>query len=127
MANELDNEIGTLEPVKLQPSDCIVRDVKIEPQYRKNSRELVGDKVVFTVSHPDSVELIELSNVQYLKDKAVKNSATWYSKDAEGKIAKNSALAETMRFYKVKKLSDFIGKALHTVLDEKNYLVIKSF
>lgn len=124
---ELDVEIGTMEPIKLQPSAVSVRDLKIVDVDKKVTREHVGKKVVFYVSHPDSNEVLELSSVQYIKDKNLKTSATWYSLDDEGKIAKHSALAETMRYYKAKKLTEFIGKTLNTVLDEKNYLVIKAF
>ena len=50
------------------------------------------------IQHPDAQDLVALSSVAYLKNKAIKQSALWYNEDEEGNIVKNSAHAETMKF-----------------------------
>jgi hypothetical protein len=126
MTNELEKPIGTIESSKLNPNTCIVQSVAVEGVTKKTG-EAVGRKVKLTVTHPESQEPLDLSSVQYLKNKAVKQSALWYNEDKEGNIAKNSALAEAMRYYKVATLKQFEGKAIEAIVDEKGYLTIKAY
>ena len=124
--DKLDKTIGTKESIKLHPGSVIVQSVSVE-NVKKKTGELVGDKVVLSVSHPDSEDLVALSSAMYLKNKAVKQSALWYQEDSDGLIPKQSTLAEVMRFYKVESLKGFMGKVLQTELDDKGYLIIKAY
>lgn len=124
--NPMDIEIGTQETAKLRPIRVKVVGKKVEPQKKKDGT-MLGDKVTLICKHPDKDEFIELSSVEYLREKNVKNSALWFTLDGEGKISKNSALATTMNFYGCKKVSDFEGKEIETILDSKGYLTIKAY
>lgn len=126
MTDKLDKAVGTIESAKLSPGTAIVTFVAIE-QVKRKTGELVGDKVVLSVNHPDAPDLVALSSALYLKNKAVKQSALWYQEDKEGNLAKSSALAEVMKFYKVTSLRGFEGKTITTELDEKGYLAIKAY
>lgn len=126
MTDKLEKKVGTRESVKLTAGSVIVKAVAVEP-VKKKTGELVGDKVVLSVSHPDSQDLVGLSSALYLKNKAVKQSALWYQEDEDGNIVKNSTLAEVMKFYKCQALKEFMGKTLTTEVDEKGYLTIKAY
>ena len=126
MTDKLDKSIGTRESVKLQPTAVTVKSVAVET-VKKKTGELVGDKVVLSVVHPDSQDLIGLSSALYLKNKVVKQSALWYQEDDDGSIVKSSALADVMRYYRVTSLRQFEGKLLNTEIDEKGYLTIKAY
>ena len=126
MTDKLDKPIGTRESVKLPAKAVIVKAASIE-QVKKKTGEVVGEKTVLSVLHPDAEDLVALSSVLYLKNKAVKQSALWYMEDADQNISKSSALAETMRFYKVMKIKDFVGISINTELDDKGYLTIKAY
>ena len=124
--DKLDKPIGTKESIKLQPGSFSVVSVVIEP-VKKKSGEQVGEKVVLSVKHPDSQDLIALSSVLYLKNKSVKQSALWFQEDEDGNIPKNSALAECLRFYKVAAIRQLGGKSVNTELDDAGYLAIKAY
>ena len=123
---KLEKPIGTKESVKLSAGLFVVKAVSIETVKRKTG-EVVGDKVMLSIQHPDAQDFVALSSVAYLKNKSVKQSALWYMEDSEGNIPKNSAVAETMRFYKKNKLKEFEGTAINTEVDDKGYLCIKAY
>lgn len=124
--DKLDKPIGTKESIKLAAVPIVVKTAAVE-NVKKKTGETVGEKVVLSCKHPDSEDLIAVSNVLYLKAKSVKQSALWYNEDTEGNIAKNSALAETMRYYKITAIKQFAGLTLSTELDDKQYLAIKAY
>lgn len=126
MIDKLDKTIGTKENVKLQDGSFTVKSVSVEV-VKKKTGEPVGEKVVISIEHPDSQDLVALSSALYLKNKSVKQSALWYQEDSEGNIPKNSALAEVMRYYKVSTIRQFVGKVINTELDDKGYLAIKAY
>ena len=126
MIDKLDKTIGTKENVKLQDGSFTVKSVSVEV-VKKKTGEPVGEKVVISIEHPDSQDLVALSSALYLKNKSVKQSALWYQEDSEGNIPKNSALAEVMRYYKVSTIRQFQGKNIQTELDDKGYLAIKAY
>ena len=126
MTDKLDKIIGTKESVKLQDGSFTVKSVSVET-VKKKTGESVGEKVVISIEHPDSKDLVALSSVLYLKNKSVKQSALWYQEDTEGNIPKSSALAEFMRYYKVTSIRQFEGKVINTEIDDKGYLAIKAY
>jgi hypothetical protein len=126
MTDKLDKTIGTKESVKLQAGSFLVRAASVEV-VKKKTGELVGDKVVLSIQHPDAQDLVGLSSVLYLKNKSVKQSALWYQEDSDGNIPKSSALAECMKFYKVSTIKQFEGKSINVEVDDKGYLAIKAY
>lgn len=124
MTDELDNTIGSAESSKLTAGSVIVSMVSIKPT--KKSKV-----VAFSCKHPDSQELITLSAAKFKQVKG--NSETilradlWYNLDKENKIAKNSKVAELMRFYGKSTLKHFEGSILQTELDSNGYLCIKAY
>jgi hypothetical protein len=124
--DKLDKKIGTKESVKLQAGSYVVKAVSVE-NVKKKTGEAVGEKVVLSIKHADSQDLVALSSATYLKNKSVKQSALWYQEDADGNIPKSSALAEVMRFYKIESIRQFEGKNITTEVDDKGYLCVKAY
>ena len=124
--DKLDKTIGTKDGIKLQAGSFLVKAVSID-SVKKKTGEAVGEKVVISIQHPDAQDLVALSSVAYLKNKAIKQSALWYNEDDEENILKNSALAETMRYYKVTSIKQFTGKVINVEVDERGYLCIKAY
>lgn len=124
--DKLDKPIGTKETVKLQSGSFLVKTASVEV-VKKKTGESVGEKVVLSIEHPDSQDLVALSSVLYLQNKTVKQSAMWYQEDLDGNIPKNSALASAMRYYKVTSVRAFAGKTITTEVDDKGYLAIKAY
>lgn len=126
--DKLDKPIGTKDSVRLQPGTFVVKAVTIEPVKKKTTGEHVGDKVVFSIEHPEAESgLVALSACNYRRDMNIKSSALWYNEDGDGNIPKNSALAELMKFYKITSLRQLIGKQITVELDTKGYLCIKAY
>jgi len=122
---KLDKAIGNKETKKLEAKPIKVMDIKIEDQKNKDGKVL-GEKAVFICQHPDRDDPIHISSVIILKDKKVTNVGTWYNEDQDGLIAKNSALAELMRFLKVNTLKEVVGKEIQTEIDS-GYLAFKAY
>lgn len=123
---KLDKQIGNKESVKLQAGSYMVKAVSIEA-VKKKTGELVGDKLILSIQHPDAQDLVALSSVAYLKNRQLTQSAMWYQEDVDGNIPKNSALAETMRFYKVTSPRQFESKVINVEVDAKGYLCVKAY
>ena len=118
--------VGEDKP-QLEPKPCKVIEVKQTVVKSKDGKE-VGTKVVLVVSHPDRQEkLIEMSNVKYLKNDQLAESALWYNIDDSGKLAFKSALAVTLRFFHAKTIKDLIGISIPTIIDANGYLIIKAY
>ena len=124
--DKLDKTIGTKDGIKLQAGSFLVKAVSID-SVKKKTGEAVGEKVVISIQHPDAQDLVALSSVAYLKNKAIKQSALWYNEDDEENILKNSALAETMRYYKVTSIKQFTGQVINVEVDDRGYLCIKAY
>src|SRR3990167_8909046 len=124
--DKLDKTIGTKDGIKLQAGSFLVKAVSVEI-VKKKTGEAVGEKVVLSIQHPDAQDLVALSSVAYLKNKSIKQSAIWYNEDDEGNILENSALAETMRYYKVTSIKQFTGQVINVEVDERGYLCIKAY
>jgi len=126
MTDKLDKPIGTKESVKLQAGSFLVKAVAVET-VKKKTGDVVGDKVVVSIQHPDAQEFVGLSSVLYLKNRSVKQSAMWYQEDSDGNIPKSSALAEAMRYYKLTSVRQFEGKVVNVEVDDNGYLAIKAY
>lgn len=119
--SKLETGIGTKEAVKLEAKN--VKVVNVDIRKVKESME----KAVLVVKHPDAEDPIEISSSKYEKDNKITITGLWYKLDGENKIQKGSALAILLSFYNVQNLKQLIDKELKTVVDEKGYLVVKSY
>lgn len=128
ITDPLDKRVGTKEPKRLEAKLVKVVDIVIVPQYKKGEDKAIGNKAIFMCQHTDSEELIKLSTVKYLKEEdKIADSGTWYGVDEDGNIAKLSALAKLMTYYKQDTLKRLIGKELETIVGKNNYLSIKAY
>ena len=118
---ELKIGIGTQESEKtfLKPAKVKIVSAKIEDT--KKAR-----KIVFSCKHPDKEELIGLSAVAYLQDRAVKISGTWLNLDKDGKLQKGSALVTFLQKIGANTIEESAGKECDTELDGQ-YLVFKAY
>jgi len=121
--DELEKEVGTIEPemTRLEPKKVKIVKVEIVSVGEKQNK-----KVNCSVKHPDRDEEITLSSVSYLRDKAVVTTGLWYNLDKEDKIQKGSALAVILDKTSSKKLKELVGKEVDTELDG-NYLCFKCY
>lgn len=123
---DLEIGIGTKDPTALKPAVLRIENVEIKSAMDRHGK-VVGDKVVFICKHPDKVEPIEISSVEYLKDKKIVKSGIWLNKDEDGNIRKGSALAYLLEFLKVKNLKETILLPIATSLDDNGYLILKGY
>jgi len=112
-----DHDIVTLKPAKVK----IVRVEVISVGKEKKAKKLV----CFS-KHPDKDELIELSNVKYIDGEKITVSGLWVNMSDDGKLQKNSVLAQFMKFMNATLIKDLEGKECETVLNDK-YLTIKGY
>lgn len=124
--DRLKKPVGDIEVEKLEAKKITVLSVTIETQ-KKKTGEVVGEMAHFKCKHPDKDDPIDVSKVQYLKNKKVTESGLWYGEDKEGNIQKGSALAQVINHYKAKDLESFVGQELETELNESGYLSIKAY
>lgn len=120
---ELEKEIGTIEPENKTLEAKKVKIVKVEIVE-------VGDKknkkVNCLVQHPDAEKEIKMSSVSALVNKSVKSIGLWYNLDKEENIQKGSALANFLQFTGSKNLKELEGKEVDTEL-EGNFLGFKAY
>lgn len=114
MEDFLNKSIGGLD------RDVTVKDIKLK---NVNMIDKVSEKVEFTVED-DNGRIFTISD-SWIEDYKGKKDikGLWYSTGKDG-ISPMSALAQLMRYHKVKKLNDFIGKTLTVFPDKNNYLVL---
>jgi len=120
--NVLETGIGTKEVESLKAGTVKVIEVKVE-----NVPAAKGDKVIFTVAHPDRPEPIQISSVRYMMHDAVKTSGTWIKMDEDNLLQKGSALTKLLSFNKVGTVKELVGKDIATELDVKGYLAFKAY
>lgn len=118
---KLNAGIGTKEFIKLEAKNVKVTNVQI----RKVKESM--EKVVLTVKHPDTDEVIEISSVKYEKDKSIKTTGLWFKLDSDNKIQKSSALSILLSFYNAESISNLVDKELTTAMDDRGYLCIKAY
>lgn len=83
-------------------------------------------KLVLKVSHPDVGEL-EISKVKYQKGDKLSVAGLWLTKDNDGCLPYNSAVAHLLRAYNIDSIVGLTSCELDTVLDEAGYLIIKGY
>jgi len=120
----LDLEIGKEQP-PIEAKKVLVLSLEERNVKNKEGKE-VGEKLVMKVNHPDAGE-IELSKVKYIKNKKISESGLWITKDRDGNIPFNSALASLLRYNKCTKLKDMNGKEIETDIDDNGFIVAKAF
>ena len=121
--NELENEVGTIEPEaqSLKPAKVKIVEAKIIEVGKNNNK-----KAACLVKHPDKEENITISSVSYLRDKNVVTTGLWYNLDKENNIQKGSALAIFLSATGSKNIKELEGKEVETELDG-NYLCFKAY
>jgi len=117
---DMNLEVGTEEAPMLKPAKVKIEKVEIQP-IQDNK------KVVCYVKHPEKEELIQISSLKFERNKKLEVAGTWISKDSEGKIRKNSALAVLMEKLGAKTIKELEGKEADTIEDDKGYLCFKCY
>ena len=117
--------IGTKEAEKLEAVEVEIQGSKVQ-DVMKNDKKL-GEKVVLICKHPKKEEVLQISQVIYLKNKKVITSGIWLNLDEDGLIQKNSVLAFLLNFYEVPKVGELTGKKVKTEHDDNGYLCIKAY
>ncbi len=117
-------EIGTEQP-QVEPKPVVVTGCGEEDVNFPDKKE-TAKKLVLKVEHPD-VKDMELSKVKFEKNKKLKDTGLWLSKDKDGNLPYNSAVATLLRFYSCKKITDLVGKTIQTTQDEGGFLVAKAY
>ena len=120
--NELQTGIGTKEAISLKPLSVIIKSASIEVVGQKQAK-----KVVFSCQHPDTNDLIKISQVKWENKGKLEVSGLWWNLDDDKMIRKNSALAHFLQSNNVTNAEAMIGKSVPTILDDKNYLSFKGY
>lgn len=118
--NILKTGIGTKESEKLKPAKVKIESVEVRDVGK-------GKKVICSCKHPDKAETIDISAVQYVRDKKIATTGLWFNEDADKMIQKNSALAVFLNSVGTKTANELVGKEVETVLDDKNFLCFKAY
>jgi len=117
-------EIGKEQPpVVAKP--VVVTGVGEEEVTFEKTKE-TSKKLVLRVSHPDVPEM-ELSKVKFERNKKLKETGLWLSKDKDGNLPYNSAVATLLRFYACGKITDLVGKTIQTTQDDNGFLIAKAY
>ena len=118
---EIGNESPSVGPAKVKVIGLEEREVQFKEGTQKS-----GKKLVLKVEHPQVKEL-EIGQVKYESNGKLKVSGLWLLKDAQGKLASNSAIAYLLKYLKAAKILDLKGMTLDTTTDDKGYLVAKAY
>jgi hypothetical protein len=102
------------------------KKVKIEGIEEKEVKEF-GLKLILKVKHPDVENHLEVSRVKYQLGDKLNESGLWLTKDKEGNIPFNSAVAHLLRFCECKIINGLLGKEIDTIVGEKGFLIIKAY
>jgi hypothetical protein len=127
--NELDKPIGTKEQPKLSAGSVMVSAVNIVERPTKKGGKV---KIVeFDCKHPDSMDILKLSNLKIKKvqgnNETITKDGIWYREDVDGNIDKRCNASIVMTFYKKNTLKEFVGTAITTEQDALGYLTIKAY
>jgi len=118
--------IGKEQP-KVEAKPVVVTGISEEVvTFDKKEGKETSVKLVLRVSHPDIPEM-EIGKVKFEKNKKLKDSGLWLTKDKDGYIPFNSAVATLLRFYGCTKVSELVEKTLQTTIDDNGYLEAKAY
>ncbi|MEK6880991.1 MAG: hypothetical protein AABY22_15330 [Nanoarchaeota archaeon] len=119
-------KIGEDKP-QIEPKEVVIVGYKIDDVKGKDGKEM-GSKLNLVVEHPDVKDKkIEISGVEFLNDKKVKQSGLWMKKDNDGKIPFKSALANLLRFVKKNTIKELVGIKINTTTNDNGYLLVKAY
>lgn len=124
--NELDMKVGTKEMSSLKPKPVKIISAEVV-DVKSKEQKMIGKKLNLFVKHPDKIEAVLISSVQYIKGKEIKDSGIWLTRDSENNIQKGSALAILLDHTGTKTIRELTGKEVNTILDAKGYLTIKCY
>ena len=88
--------------------------------------KLIGKKLVLKVDYP-GIPGMEVSKLKFIKNKQVKESGLWLNKDSEGNLPHNSAVANLLRFYGCRRISQMVGKEIETAVDDMGFCIVKAY
>lgn len=118
----LNAEIGDKEKQAIKPARVKVVGIRIEDIEKAKAK-----KIICVIKHPDMEDNFDISAVQYLKGKEVKQSGLWLKFDEDNKIQKGSATANFITYLGSNTIQGIVGKDVDTVADDKGYLVFKAY
>ncbi len=116
--------IGKEQPPVVAKPVVIIGYNEEEVVFEKNKE--TSKKLVLRVSHPDVPEM-EISKVKFEKNKKLRETGLWLSKDKDGSLPHNSAIATLLRFYGCTKITELVQKTIQTTQDENGYLIAKAY
>lgn len=119
---ELQTEIGTKEAITLKPLSVVIKEANVKEVGEKKAK-----KIEMACLHPDSNDLIHISQLKWENKGKLEVTGLWYNLDADKKIRKGSALAVFLQANGAKTVSEMVGKSIPTILDEKGYLAFKAY
>lgn len=112
----------------LEPKDVVIGTVTLKTKNKKD--EVMPNPLVQVhCKHPDSDELVVLTDIKRLDGNNVIVSALFTQVDKEGKYTKDSAIAGLLSFMKVATLKELEGKTIGTVTKDEHskYLSLKCY
>lgn len=126
---ELQTGIGTKEATSLKPLSIVIKAADVKEVGDKKAK-----KIEFSCLHPDSNDLIKVSQLKWENKGKLEVSGLWYNTAEEEvngikvkKIRKGSALAVFLQANGAENVSGMIGKTIPTILDDKGYLAFKAY
>lgn len=124
MEEQIDLKIGNTESITLQAKPVKVISIEIRKVEIKGKQ---NEKLVAICKHPDREETIEISQVKYENKGKLVISGLWISKDKQGLLIKNSALAILLRSAGCTSTGELMNQSMSTIQDEKGYLTFKAY
>lgn len=114
MEDFLSKSIGSLD------RDVMIKDIKLK---NVNMPDKISEKVEFTVEDENgrTFTISDCWVESYKEKKEIKG--LWYSVSKNG-ISPMSALAQFMKYHKIEKLNELIGKKVAVYPDKNNFLVL---
>ena len=117
-------EIGEDVP-QIKPGTGKVISYRIDDIIDKTNKA-IGKKLVLIVKQNNYDKEIEISGVQYVKDKKIKTSGLWLKLDEDGKLPFNMGVSIMLRHLNITAIKDIVGKDIMTATNEGGYLVVKA-
>lgn len=127
--DELQTGIGTKEAITLKALNVVIKEAKIEEVGTNKAK-----KVVFSCMHPESPDLIKISQAKIERKGKLEVNGLWFNLENSkepasdtNQLQKSSALAIYLQANGARNVAGMIGKSVPTVMDEKGYLAFKGY